>query len=145
MAKQIEKTSTLRRSDRGEIMISDRTEDADLDACGKASALIKLAVEKKKLKAAYDTIAFDRRGRADGGAIHHEVYDISPDGHEVVICIRTTEGGRYGVKTISKSYYLVKKTGRTATVTEIDRGALVARTAKAAGNVIGRVVSKVNK
>ena len=55
--------------------------------------LITLAVEKGKIKQSFDSIKFDRKGRADGQAVHHEIYDISEDGRHVLICVRETDAG----------------------------------------------------
>jgi hypothetical protein len=66
----------------------------------------------------YNSIERDRKGRFEGTAAHLELYDFAPDAHAIVVCQRETEGNRYGVRTISKTYYLVQRTddGETAAI-----------------------------
>lgn len=82
-----------------------------------AWSLINLAQEKGIIPAEYDTIEFDRKGRADGDALHHELFDFSKNA--AIICLRRTEGSRYGVRTISKTYMLVESYRRKITAREI--------------------------
>jgi len=74
--------------------------------------LIKLAVKSKKIDAAYDDISFDRKRRAEGSARHHEIYDISDDARHLLLCVRETEGSKYGVRTTSKEYFIVSTHGK---------------------------------
>ena len=84
---------------------------------------------------AYDTIAFDRKSRASGSATHRELYDF--DGESSVVLVRTTEGTKYGVKTTSKTYYLL--TASTATEIKLN----VAHLAKG-GFPFGYIIAKAN-
>lgn len=79
--------------------------------------LIKTAVFKKIIPNDYDTIEFDKKGRAEGDALHHELYDFGKN--VAIICIRRTEGSRYGVRTLSKTYMLIERKNRKITATEI--------------------------
>lgn len=72
-----------------------------------AWALISEAEESNSIPTSYDRIEFDRKGRADGTALHHELYDFASDA--AILCVRRTEGTRYGVKTFSKSYTLIER------------------------------------
>lgn len=76
--------------------------------------LLNEAVSADLLPEAYDTITWEHKGRADGNAVHHEIYDIA-DGPACIVCVRKTEGTRYGVRTISKRYHLVTPAGVTET------------------------------
>lgn len=78
--------------------------------------LIHAAENKNIIPESYDTIDFDRKGSADGSALHHELYDMCKNA--VIICIRRTEGTRYGVKTLSKTYMLIERKNRKITATE---------------------------
>ena len=89
----------------------------ELDGFRAAMALINAAEKKAVIPAAYDDIAFDRKKRADGTALHHELFDFSRNAS--IICIRRTEGTRYGVKTLSKTYVLIESYRRKITAREI--------------------------
>lgn len=78
--------------------------------------LIKTAVAEKIIPNDYDSIEFDKKGRADGSALHHELFDF--DKNAAIICIRRTEGSRYGVSTKSKTYMLIERKNRKITATE---------------------------
>lgn len=82
-----------------------------------AWALINEAAKNGIIDDNYDTIDFDKKGRADGSALHHELYDMAKNA--AIICIRRTEGTRYGVKTTSKSYILIERKNRKIIATEI--------------------------
>lgn len=87
---------------------------------------------------AYDSIGWDRKGRSEGDAVHHELYDYR-DG-AALVCIRHSEGSRYGVKTTSKDYLLIERIEEdilsTATTLPI---AKLAKTGCGFGAVIARV------
>jgi len=95
--------------------------------------LIKLAVKAKKIPWASDSISFDRKGRADGYATHHEIYDISSDARHILLCVRESEGTKYGVKTTSKTYYIISTHGQGVRVVEAPK-AKAAKAAKQAVN-----------
>lgn len=92
------------------------------------------AASKGKIPVAFDTISWDRKGRSSGEALHHAVYDLTVDGKAALICCRATEGSRYGVRTISKTYYLLRRHGRGLRVTEAPK-AKAAKAAKSATNL----------
>lgn len=91
-----------------------RAEVAEWHAAWK---LIEAAEGKNIIPATYDTIEFDCKGRADGDALHHDLYDFGKNA--AIICIRRTEGTRYGVKTLSKLYMLIESYRRKITAREI--------------------------
>lgn len=94
--------------------------------------LIKLAVKTKKIDPSYDSISFDRKGRADGYARHHEIYDISDDARHLLLCVRETEGSKYGVRTTSKEYFVISTHGQGVRVQEAPKS----KAAKAAKQAI---------
>jgi len=101
--------------------------------------LITEAEEKGKIPQAYDSIGFDSKGRADGDACHHEMYDFCVGA--VVVCIRRTEGTKYGVRTLSKTYSLITRHGRGIRVTPAI--GTIAKWAKAAGDRWGLVIRRL--
>jgi hypothetical protein len=107
-----------------------------------AMALVQSAANSGKLPTAYDTISFDKKRRADGGAIHHEIYDTNEIISRVLVCVRESEGTRYGVKTLSKNYFVVARHGRGIRVLPANK-AVAAKAAKAAGNTIGGALNVV--
>jgi len=88
--------------------------------------------KKGRIEKAIDTIEFDRKKRASGYAVHHEIYDILPSPFKVLLCVRETEGTRYGVRTVSKKYFIITKTK----VIETNK-AIAAKAAKQAGCELG--------
>lgn len=113
----------------------------DRDLYLEARCLVNCAAKRKKIPAAYNYIEFDKKSRASGFAMHHEVYDISEDGRHVLLCVRETEGTRYGVKTTSKTYYIVSAHGSGTRVQEANK-AKAAKAAKQAGdNVYGFAIA----
>jgi TusA-related sulfurtransferase len=95
--------------------------------------LIKLAVNTKKILPAYDDISFDRKRRAEGSARHHEIYDISDDARHLLLCVRETEGSKYGVSTTSKEYFIISTHGKGVRVQDAPK-AKAAKAAKQAVN-----------
>lgn len=132
--------TSLTRSSYGEILSSHSTTPEHRALLAAARELIKLA--GKKLPASYDTISRDRKGRFDGSALHHELYDLNPTGTSALICCREVEGSKYGVKTLAKTYYLLTKCGKGVKVNEANK-AVAAKAAKAAGNLIGYAIEVV--
>lgn len=101
-----------------------------------ANRMVKAAAAKGKLPYAYNSMGFEkvssRIGRKlIGAAASHEIYDIAPNGHKVLVCVREIEGTRYGVATTSKTYFIVGKCGTGYRVTEANK-ACAAKLAKAA-------------
>lgn len=109
------------RSDYGEIVRREYPVNPrpvpELIAWDAAWTLINEAVKKKIITGDYNTIGFDRKRRADGSALHHELYDMAKNA--AIICIRRTEGTRYGVKTLSKSYVLIERKNRKIMATDL--------------------------
>lgn len=101
-----------------------------------ARELLKLAEQRGKIPAAYDHLSFDRKGRSDGDALHHEIYDVTPDGNRALVCLRSTEGSKYGVRTTSKEYVIIARHGRGVRVLAANK-AVAAKAAKAAGEELG--------
>jgi hypothetical protein len=105
----------------------------DIDVWADARCLITLAIEKKRIPANYDYITRDRKGRFDGAAMHHEIYDIAEHGRHVLLCIRETEGNKYGVKTTKKEYFIISAHGPGVRVKAAPK-AKAAKAAKQAGD-----------
>jgi len=122
--------TTIPRTTYGELLHSPTT----ADAIAAARALITAA--RGKLPSAYDDMEWGRSGRERGHRIgdarHHEIYDVSPNGHRALICVREVEGTKYGVRTVSKHYYVLARRGRGVTVVQANK-AVAAKAAKAAG------------
>lgn len=103
-----------------------------------ALGIISDAARQEKIDAAYDTITWDHKRRADGDAVHHEMYDYRPGA--VIVCVRYTEGSRYGVQTKTKKYFLLEKTGDEITAQKADMPvAKYAKTGAPYGSIIARV------
>jgi hypothetical protein len=101
-----------------------------------ADTLIAAAVKARKLPPAFDSLSWDRKGRADGEALHHEVYDVNPAGTRALVCLRTAEGSKYGVRTTDKRYVVVARHGAGVRVLDANK-AVAAKAAKAAGTLLG--------
>jgi len=126
------------RGSYGELYTSNR----EFEIWQNANTLIKQAARKKKILASFDGIKFDRKGRADGAAVHHEIYDIHPDPLRVLVCVRETEGNRYGVKTTSKRYFIIKKHGKGVRVNDAKKS-IAAKASKAAECELGCAINVV--
>lgn len=134
-------TTTLTRDDYGMLTATyGKTTDEDRALYLAAYALVQQAAKSGKISGAYDEIEFDRKSRASGSALHHEIYDISANGATVLVCLRSTEGSKYGVRTTDKTYVLVSKAGRGVKVADANK-AVAAKSAKAAGNLLGVAVA----
>jgi hypothetical protein len=114
------------QSDSARIMVRDALQMATIAASG------------GKIPKSYDSIVFDRKRRASGGAVHHEIYDITPNGNRVLLCIRKTEGNKYGVSTVSKNYVVLARHGLGIRVLEANKSvaAKAAKAAKSMGDAI---------
>ena len=122
--------NAIPRNTYGELLNTPATEDL----ITAARALI--AGARGKLPASYDDMEWGRSGRERGHRIgnarHHEIYDVSPDGHRALICVRDVEGTKYGVRTTNKAYYVCARHGRGVRVIPANK-AVAAKAAKAAG------------
>ena len=106
-----------------------------------AQELIRQAERRGKIDKEHDGMEWERISRRIGSkkigtATHHEIYDVSPDGRKALLCIRKVEGTKYGVKTLSKDYYIISKHG-TGVRVEPAKKAVAAKAALAAGQVVG--------
>ena len=140
MKKQIE--TTLARNSYGEIFAAKQWQpepSTPQDCAGLlvAKDLVKRAVKSKKITAAYDDVTFAKKG-FDGDALHHEIYDFTDS--TVLVCLRATEGSKYGVKTLSKNYVLIRKHGRGVVVSEASK-AVAAKAAKAKPATLGYAIA----
>jgi len=109
------------------------------DIIAEARCMIGAAVKTKKIDRAYDNISWDRKKRAEGDALHHEIYDISDDGRHTLVCLRSTQGnGKYGVSTTSKRYFILSAHGKGVKVVEApkSKAAKAAKQAKTPGEAI---------
>lgn len=135
-------TTTLFRSQYGELVISQATTSEDRTALTAAYNLVAVAAKSGKIPAAFDDMEWGssgkERGKRIGEARHHEVYDFNASA--VLVCVRSVEGTRYGQKTTDKSYYLVSKAGRGVKVAEASKS-VAAKAAKAAGNELGVAIA----
>jgi hypothetical protein len=135
--------ATMTRSEYGEI-INLNTESNLLE---QARELVSKAASKKRIPQAYDNMTWERvnsriGNKRIGTAIHHEIYDIAPNGKAVLVCCREAEGTRYGIKTVKKDYYLIKKHGN-GTIVEPAKKSVAAKAAKAGGNLLGYAIAVV--
>lgn len=115
------------------------TDDRVLFDAGQA--LVSQAAKKKLIPFAFDSISFDRKHRAAGRALHHEIYDLElfrGRVRSVLICLRSAEGSKYGVRTTEKEYAILTRTGRTVALTDAPKSiaAKAAKTAQALGDAI---------
>jgi len=111
------------------------------EALAQARALV--ATAKAKLPASYDHMSWGRsgkeRGRRIGQACHHEIYDVNAEGTRALVCVREVEGTKYGVKTLSKEYFVVARHGLGVRVLPANK-AVAAKAAKAAGETLGMAI-----
>lgn len=129
-------SNTIPRTTYGELIHGSTT----ADAITAARALI--AAAGGKLPSAYDHMEWGRsgreRGKRIGDARHHEIYDVAPNGHRALICVREVEGTKYGVRTCSKAYYVIARHGRGVRVIPANK-AVAAKAAKAASSLGGAI------
>lgn len=104
--------------------------------------LIASAAKKGLIARAYDSITWDRKRRAEGYAVHHELYDFARG--TAMVCVRETEGSKYGVRTIEKNYWLITSTGGklAATLAPKSKVAKLAKSGLPWGGVIGAITGK---
>jgi hypothetical protein len=135
--------NTMERNYYGEIINplgSINPSQYDIDLWNEACCLITTASQKRRIAGSYDNITFDRRRRAAGDAVHHEIYDIAPDGRRVLLCVRSTEGTKYGVRTTWKQYFILSTHGRSVRVQPANK-AKAAKAAKQAGSALGDAIA----
>lgn len=135
-------TTTLDRSQYGELVITQTTTCEDRASLTAAYDLVALAAKSGKIPAAFDDMEWGRsgkeRGKRIGEARYQEVYDFTSSA--VLVCVRSVEGTRYGQKTTEKVYFLVSKSGRGVKVAEASK-AVAAKAAKSAGKELGVAVA----
>ena len=125
----------IRRNSYGEL-----THLQDNPLTPEVNRLIGLATKKRHIPCTSDNLSWDRKGRADGWATHQEIYDIRPSPMTILICIRETEGSKYGVRTTSKDYYLIKRHGRGTKVSPTKKS-IAAKAAKISGDKLGHAIN----
>lgn len=115
--------SKITRGAYGELLFINQGYSADQNLTPEVAAwrdawkLVAGAETKKLIPESYDHITWDRKHRADGYAREYDLYDYRKNA--AIVCVREKEGNRYGVKTTSKTYYLVTSYRRKITATEI--------------------------
>ena len=93
-------------------------------------SLIARATKSRKIPRAFDAFDRERKGFS-GSAVHIEIYDVNPTASRALVCIRESEGTKYGVATTSKRYVVIAKHGAGIQILPANK-ALAARAAKAA-------------
>ena len=105
--KMTKTTTTLDRSQYGELVITQTTTCEDRASLTAAYDLVALAAKSGKIPAAFDDMEWGRsgkeRGKRIGEARYQEVYDFTSSA--VLVCVRSVEGTRYGQKTTEKVYF----------------------------------------
>lgn len=128
---------TITRSQYGEILGN----SADLNA---AREMVRAAETKSKIPASFDDMPWGtscrERGHRIGVARYSEIYDFTATA--VLVCSREVEGTKYGQKTTSKTYFLIRRHGSGLRVTEASK-ALAAKAAKASGSTLGEAIAVV--
>lgn len=137
--------TTLKRDNYGSLYaVYGFTSDADRALMTEALSLARRAVKSKKIPASFDNMEWGKSGREKGkqigDALHHEVYDISPDGRTALICARSVSGDKYGQKTTNKSYFIVRAHGNGVRVLDANK-AIAAKAAKSSGEALGDAIN----
>ena len=109
-----------------------------------ARAMAAEAAAKGRMPAAFDTMTWERisaryGNKKVGEALHHEIYDISADCKKILVCARSVEGTKYGIKTTGKQYFIVARHGRGLRVIEANKS-ISAKAAKQAGDGLGLAI-----
>lgn len=111
---------------------------AELAAFAAAQSLVAQAAQQGIIDRAYDAIEWDHKRRASGEALHHEIYDMAPDA--TVVCLRRTQGNKYGVSTAAKTYWLIER-AEDGEIAARELSAPIAKYAKLPGLQIGGVIA----
>lgn len=134
---QVQITTTITRSQYGEILGNGPEFIA-------ARKMVRVAEEKGKIPASFDDMSWGTSGRERGHRIgfarFSEIYDFTASA--VLVCSREVEGTKYGQKTTSKTYFLIRRHGAGLRVTEASK-ALAAKAAKASGSTLGEAIAVV--
>ena len=77
------------------------------------------AVKQELIPKSFDSLEWDKKKRASGTAIHHEIYDFARGA--VIVCIRHASGSKYGVKTDSKEYYMLTRSKGVVSCRELPK------------------------
>jgi len=134
--------TTITRNSYGEIVKSS-TGTAAPASYTRALDIIKQAKKQNLIPADFDDIEWDRKRRASGSALHHELYDFAAG--SALICIRETQGnGKYGVSTTAKNYYIITRSNGKITVAPADknRAAKLAKSELPWGGTIAALTGK---
>lgn len=131
------------RTQYGELIATENTREA----IAIVKEMIKSAADHKRIPAAFDSMEWVKvscriGNKRIGEALHHEIYDISEDRRRALVCCRSVEGTRYGIKTTSKQYFIIARHGRGVRVTEANK-AIAAKAAKQAGDELGLALAIV--
>lgn len=144
--REIERDRSLcvRRNEYGALLLAhaERSEQPrpEIAAYRAATQLLARAVAAGSIPQAYDGIEWDRQRRADGTALHHDLYDVAQQ--SAIVCIRRTEGSRYGVATKSKSYLLITESDEHE-IAAADLSAPIAKYAKLPATSLGAIIAHV--
>ncbi len=107
------------------------------DLFSEAECMILAAEKSKKIQTSYNNIETKWKNRQIknrwGSALQHEIYDISDDARHVLVCVRSTEGDKYGIKTTGKDYFIISAHGHSVRVVAASK-AKAAKAAKQAQN-----------
>lgn len=114
--------------------------DEDEALVDKAIDLTEVATLRGILPIPFNTIQ-TKNGVLIGSALKHEIYDVSPDGSQALLCCRKVEAAKLGFKTTSRDYYILAKAGRDVVARKLDLAALaqVSMAAEELGEVIQRL------
>lgn len=106
-------------------------------------ARLLLAMAAGKITPSFDAMSWGTSGKERrkqiGEAVHHEIYDVNPAGTRTLVCVRAVEGTRYGVKTVSKDYFVVARHGRGIQVLPANKS-VAAKVAKSSGDSLGLAI-----
>lgn len=130
----------------GVLGLSKNANEEDHALLASANTLIGLAEKRKKIPKRFDDMYWGQsgktRGKKIGDALHHEIYDIAPNGKSVLMCCRTVEGDRYGQRTVDKEYFLICVQGKGVRVIPASK-ALAGKAAKSTEK-LGDAISVVS-
>lgn len=142
----IDQNATNRKAKELQMQTLNISQYGELLATPETSPLIKGALEmalhaasKKRIPGSYENMEWVRINsrvgkKRIGSAVHHEVYDVTADGRQALICVREVEGTKYGIKTVQKNYFVLTRHGKGVKVSEASK-AVAAKASKARGNL----------